>query len=51
MERTHRNRINAKFGRLLKGKSILVLGIPDDYEYMQPELVRLLEVRLARWLG
>jgi predicted protein tyrosine phosphatase len=50
MERTHRNGVSAKFSRLLKGKWLVVLGIPDDYDYMPPELVRLLELRLARWL-
>ena len=51
MEREHRNRINKKFRHQLKGKQVHVLGIPDDYAYMQPELVALLKVRLQRWLG
>lgn len=51
MEREHRNRLNRKFRAQLKGKRLIVLGIPDDYDYMQPELVGLLRVRLARWLG
>jgi len=51
MERAHRNRINGKFRAQLKGKPLLVLGIPDVYDYMQPELVDLLKVRLHRWLG
>src|SRR5687768_2792941 len=46
MEREHRNRINRKFRDQLKGKQLIVLGIPDEYEYMQPELVSLLKVRL-----
>lgn len=51
MERVHRKRIDAKFGRMLAGRPVAVLGIPDDYAYMQPELVDLLKVRLQRWLG
>ena len=51
MERHHRNRITKKFREQLKGKQLLVLGIPDDYEYMQPELMNLLKVRLHRWIG
>lgn len=51
MEREHRNRINRKFRSQLKGKQLIVLGIPDEYEFMQPELVRLLEVQLQRWVG
>jgi predicted protein tyrosine phosphatase len=51
MEREHRNRINRKFRAQLKGKPLVVLGIPDDYDYMQPELVALLKSRLHRWIG
>ena len=29
---------------------VIVLGIPDDYEYMQPELVRLLEMKATPFL-
>lgn len=32
----------------LKGKRVVVLDIPDEYDYMQPELVALLEVALLR---
>lgn len=51
MEREHRNRINRKFREQLAGKQLLVLGIPDEYEFMQPELVDLLRERLRRWIG
>ena len=51
MERHHRNRVSKKFREQLKGKQLVVLGIPDEYEYMQPELVKLLNARLRRWIG
>jgi predicted protein tyrosine phosphatase len=51
MELSHRNRINAKFRRQMAGKQLVVLGIPDDYDFMQPELVQLLKMRLQRWIG
>jgi predicted protein tyrosine phosphatase len=51
MEREHHNRINRKFREQLKGTPLVVLGIPDDYDYMQPELVTLLKARLQRWIG
>lgn len=51
MERQHQSRINSKFRHQLKGKQLIVLGIPDDYDYMQPELVTLLKARLERWSG
>ncbi len=41
MEDTHLSRIRAKFGVLLAKKSIYVLDIPDEYKYMDPELVTL----------
>lgn len=51
MERAHSNRINAKFRSQMMGKPLFVLGIPDDYDYIQPELVELLKVRLQRWIA
>ena len=51
MERHHRNRVSKKFREQLEGKHLIVLGIPDEYEYMQPELVNLLKFRLHRWIG
>ena len=51
MEKSHRNKLNKKFGAFLKGKRIVVLGIPDEYEYMQPELVRLLKAVVPRHVG
>jgi len=49
MESTHRNRLNKKFRKYLAGKRIAVLGIPDDYDYMDPDLIRLLQVRCERY--
>src|SRR6185295_7072509 len=50
MEKSHRNRVMKKFRDQLKGKRLVVLGIPDEFEYMQPELVDLLKVRVARYV-
>ena len=50
MERGHRRKLQQRFQAFLKDKRIVVLGIPDDYGYMQPELVRLLEDRVPRHL-
>jgi len=50
MEKAHRNRLSAKFQRHLNGKRIVCLDIPDDYAYMQPELVRLLEKKVTPFL-
>jgi predicted protein tyrosine phosphatase len=50
MEKAHRNRLSAKFRQYLNGKRIICLDIPDDYAYMQPELIRLLEAKAGRFL-
>ena len=36
-----------KFKTFLNGKRIVVLNIPDEYEFMDPELVRLLQKKVA----
>ncbi len=42
MENAHRQRLQSRFAGALRGKRVVVLGIPDDYGFMQPELVELL---------
>jgi len=51
MEKAHRNRLNSKFKQHLNGKKVVCLDIPDDYEYMQPELVKLLNSKAGKFLG
>ena len=43
MQEKHKSRLVAEFSRLLVGKTIHVLDIPDEYKYMDPELVEQLE--------
>ena len=43
MEQKHKSRLAADFGDLLADKPVYVLDIPDEYKYMDPELVELLE--------
>ena len=47
METAHRNRLNRKFKTALAGKRVIVLNIPDNYEFMDPALIRLLKLRCA----
>jgi predicted protein tyrosine phosphatase len=47
MEQKHKNQLKAKFPRLLDYKPIHVLDIPDDYQYMDEELVELLKTSVA----
>jgi predicted protein tyrosine phosphatase len=46
MERAHRNKVTKKFKRYLNGKRIIVLDIPDEYEYMDDALIRLLKLKV-----
>lgn len=49
MEKSHRNRLNKKFGKLLRRKRLVVLGIPDNYDYMDDELIALLNSKMHRF--
>jgi len=51
MEEKHKSRLKAEFNRLLDGRAIHVLDIPDDYKYMDPELVEQLEQCVPSVLG
>lgn len=51
MEQKHKNRLVAEFTRLLEHKPIHVLDIPDEYKYMDPELVEILEESVGSYLG
>ena len=50
MERAQRPRLQTRFRAPLGGKRVVVLDIPDDYDYMDPLLVRLLQARVPRHL-
>ena len=50
MEKAHRNRLASRFKRHLNGKRVICLDIPDEYDYMQPELVTLLEKKVGPFL-
>lgn len=50
MERKHQSRLLAQYARLLEHKPLHVLDIPDDYRFMDPELVDMLEDSVAACL-
>jgi predicted protein tyrosine phosphatase len=50
MESVHRRKLATKFRRHLANKRVVSLGIPDDYQFMQPELVELLKGKVAAYL-
>jgi len=51
MERHHRNKLLKQFRANIKNQKIVVLGITDDYDYMDAGLVRLFERLVPPHLG
>lgn len=51
MEKGHRNKLLKKFRANVKNQKVIVLAITDDYEYMDPRLIRLLERLVPPHLG
>ncbi|MDB6034078.1 MAG: protein tyrosine phosphatase [Verrucomicrobiales bacterium] len=51
MEKSHLNKLRQKFGALLDGKQVVALHIPDDYEFMQPELIDELQSKVAQYVS
>ena len=50
MEKTHRNKLSAKFKQHLGNKRVVCLDIRDEFEYMDPKLVSLLQARVSKHL-
>lgn len=48
MEQSHKKKLTVRFRGRLKGKRVVVLGIRDRYQYMDPRLVSLLETRVGQ---
>lgn len=47
MEKGHRSKLQQKHRAGLKAKRVICLDIPDDYAFMDPILIRLLEKRVT----
>ena len=50
MEPVHRKRLQSMFPAQLRNKKLVVLGIPDDYELMAPDLITVLKQKVERHL-
>ena len=51
MEKKHADRLRAKFKDELRGKPVVNLRIPDDYQFQDAALVQLLRERLQAYFG
>lgn len=50
MEKSHRDKLASRFKSSLSNKRVVCLDIPDNYDYMDPALVRLLRAKVLRFL-
>lgn len=50
MEHEHKQRLLRDFGDAARKRRVHVLDIPDDYVFMDPELVKLLEAGVPPYL-
>jgi predicted protein tyrosine phosphatase len=51
MEKAHRNKLSKKFKPYLKGQRIICLNIPDEYDYMDVNLIKILKNKVLPLLG
>lgn len=51
MEKKHKNRLVAEFSRLVEHTPIYVLDIPDEYQYMDTELISELQAKVGAILS
>jgi predicted protein tyrosine phosphatase len=50
MEKKHKQRIAERFPEEIYEKEIIILDIPDDYQYMDEELIDEIELKVADYL-
>lgn len=50
MEKKHKRRLQTQFGKTLDSKQVICLNIPDDFTYMDPELIEVLKSSLCPYI-
>ena len=50
MEREHKAKLSARFAAHLRDQQVVCLGIPDNYRFMDPVLVKLLRAKVRQHL-
>ena len=43
MEKNHKKKLSNRFGKALNRQTFISLDIPDDYEYMDEALIKILK--------
>ncbi|WP_101758158.1 low molecular weight protein tyrosine phosphatase family protein [Oceanicoccus sp. KOV_DT_Chl] len=46
MEKAHKKKLSGKFGSAINNQSVISLDIPDNYEYMDKELIKILKAKV-----
>jgi predicted protein tyrosine phosphatase len=46
MENIHKKKLSSKFGSALNKQAVISLDIPDNYEYMDKELIKILKAKV-----
>jgi predicted protein tyrosine phosphatase len=49
MEKSHRTKVQSKYRSALKNKRLICLHIPDEFEFMDPRFVQLLESKVPQY--
>ena len=50
MEKKHQRRLQTKIGSQIYTKKIICLNIPDEYRFMDAELVEILKARVSEYI-
>ena len=51
MEKKHKQRLVEKFPDAMKDKRVEVLDIPDDYQFLDPELAEMIRLGVQGYFG
>ena len=51
MEQAQKKKLRIHFKEHLKEQRVICLGIPDNYEYMEPDLIKLLKQKVPPYIG
>jgi predicted protein tyrosine phosphatase len=51
MEKRHKQRLVQNFNEILSDKEIVILDIPDDFQYMDAELIEMIETSVKDYFN
>jgi predicted protein tyrosine phosphatase len=51
MEKAHKNKLQQKFKSSIKNQHVICLEIPDDYKYMDKELIQILLNKVPKFIA